>query len=89
LFGGNVNDGGCADASLYRRFTQAGLENVTMMPQWANHQDGERLQYLHDRIESLLSGAELSEWRRAVSDANEQGTFFISEPFHCAVGKKP
>ena len=89
LFGGNVNDGGCADASLYRRMVQAGLVEVTMMPQWANHKDGERLQYLHDRIESLLSGAKLAEWRRAVSDANEQGTFFISEPFHCAVGVKP
>lgn len=88
LFGGNVDDGGCADASLYRRFTQAGLENVTMMPQWANHKDGERLQYLHDRIESLLSGAELTEWRSAVAEAREQETFFISEPFHCAVGRK-
>jgi ubiquinone/menaquinone biosynthesis C-methylase UbiE len=89
LFGGNVSDGGCADASLYRRFTRAGLANVTMMPQWANHKDGERLQYLQDRIESLLSGAELTEWRHAVAEAREQGTFFISEPFHCAAGIKP
>lgn len=88
LFGGNVNDGGCADASLYRRFTRAGLENVTMMPQWANHKDGDRLQYLHDRIESLLSGPEFAEWLRGVAEAREQGTFFISEPFHCAVGTK-
>ncbi len=88
LFGGNVNDGGCADASLYRRFTRAGLANVTMMPQWANHKDGERLQFMQDRIESLLSGAELSEWRAAVNQARDEGTFFISEPFHCAVGTK-
>jgi hypothetical protein len=59
-----------------------------MMPQWANHKDGERLQFMHDRIESLLSGAELSEWRSAVNQANDEGTFFISEPFHCAVGTK-
>ena len=89
LFGGNVNDGGCADASLYRRFTRAGLANVTMMPQWANHKDGERLQFMHDRIESLLSGAELSEWRAAMNQALDEGTFFIAEPFHCAVGIKP
>ncbi|HLN88033.1 MAG TPA: methyltransferase domain-containing protein [Candidatus Limnocylindrales bacterium] len=88
FFGGNVTDGGCADASLYRRFTRTGLANITMMPQWANHKDGERLQYLRDRIESLLRDAELSEWRRAVGEAQKEGTFFISEPFHCAVGTK-
>ncbi len=88
FFAGNVNDGGCADASLYRRMNQAGLVNVTMLPQWASHKDGERLQYLHDRIESLLSGAELVEWHRAVAEASEQGTFFISEPFHCSMGTK-
>ncbi len=88
FFGGNVNDQGCADASLYRRMNQAGLVNVTMLPQWASHKDGERLQYLHDRIESLLSGVELVEWRSAVAEARKQVTFFISEPFHCAVGIK-
>lgn len=88
FFAGNVNDEGCADASLYRRFTRAGLANVTMLPQWASHKDGERLQYMHDRIESLLSGAELSEWRAAVKQARDESTFFISEPFHCAVGRK-
>jgi ubiquinone/menaquinone biosynthesis C-methylase UbiE len=88
LFGGNVNEGGCADASLYRRFTRVGVENVAMLPQWANHKDGERLRFMQDRIESLLNGAELSEWRAAVNQAREEGTFFISEPFHCAVGTK-
>jgi ubiquinone/menaquinone biosynthesis C-methylase UbiE len=88
LFGGNVNDGGCADASLYRRFTRAGLANVTMMPQWANHKDGERRQFMQDRIESLLSASELDEWRAAVKQVRDEGTFFISEPFHCAVGTK-
>jgi ubiquinone/menaquinone biosynthesis C-methylase UbiE len=88
FFGGNVNDQGCADAGLYRRMNRAGLVNVTMLPQWASHKEGERLQYLHDRIESVLSGVELVEWRSAVSEAREQGTFFISEPFHCALGRK-
>lgn len=88
FFAGNVNQGGCADASLYRRMNKAGLANVTMLPQWATHKDGERRQFLHDRIESLLSGAELSEWRAALNHAREEGTFFISEPFHCALGTK-
>jgi ubiquinone/menaquinone biosynthesis C-methylase UbiE len=85
---GNVNDKGCADASLYRRMNQAGLANVTMLPQWASHKDGERLQYLHDRIVSLLNEDELTEWHAAVDKAKAEETFFISEPFHCAVGAK-
>jgi hypothetical protein len=67
---------------------RAGLVNMTMLPQWASHKDGERLEYLHDRILSLLSAEELSEWRAAVASAQADGTFFISEPFHCAVGTK-
>ncbi len=89
LFAGNVNEGGCADASLYRRMNETGLDNITMLPQWASHKDGERRQFLHDRIESLLSGAELEEWRTAVNQTRDKGTFFISEPFHCALGTKP
>lgn len=89
FFGGNVNDGGCADASLYRRMNRAGLVNVTMLPQWANHKDGERLHYMQERIESLLSGSELNEWRGAVAAAKADRTFFIGEPFHCALGLKP
>lgn len=88
FFGGNVNDKGCADASLYRRMNQTGLINVTMLPQWASHKDGERLQYLHDRIASLLNSQELAAWRAAVNQARAEGSFFISEPFHCAVGVK-
>ena len=36
---------------------------------------------------SLLSRTELTEWRAAVNQARNEGTFFISEPFHCAVGR--
>lgn len=88
FFSGNVNEGGCADASLYRRVNQAGLTDVVTMPQWASHKEGERLEYLHDRIVSLLSGSELAEWHAALAKASADGTFFISEPFHCAVGIK-
>ena len=87
LFGGNVTEKGCADASLYRRMNEAGLKDIAMLPQWASHKDGERLDYLHDRIVALLTPEELTEWRTAMAQA--KGTFFISEPFHCAVGKKP
>ena len=66
----------------------AGLKDVAMLPQWASHKDGERLDYLHDRIVALLKPDELSEWRAALDRAQAEGTFFISEPFHCAVGRK-
>ena len=88
LFGGNVTDKGCADASLYRRMNQAGLRDVAMLPQWASHKDGERLDYLHERIIALLKPDELTAWNAALALAKADGTFFISEPFHCAVGRK-
>jgi ubiquinone/menaquinone biosynthesis C-methylase UbiE len=88
LFSGNVTDKGCADASLYRRMNKAGLKDVAMLPQWASHQDGARLDYLHDRIVALLTPDEFTEWRAALDQAKIEGTFFIAEPFHCAVGRK-
>ncbi|MGZ8452518.1 MAG: class I SAM-dependent methyltransferase [Candidatus Binatia bacterium] len=88
LFGGNVTDKGCADASLYRRMNEAGLKDVAMLPQWASHKDGERLDYLHERIVALLTPDEFTEWRAALDQAKGEGTFFIAEPFHCAVGRK-
>jgi len=66
-----------------------GLKDVAMLPQWASHKEGERLAYLHDRIIGLLKPDELTEWRAALERAKVKGTFFISEPYHCAVGIKP
>jgi len=80
---------GCADASLYRHFHQAGLTRVKMFPQLATHTDRSRLQTMQERILPTLSPAEAREWRAAVAQARAEGTFFISELFHCAVGTKP
>ena len=88
FFAGNVTDEGCADASLYRRMNEAGLKDVAMLPQWASHRDGERLDYLRERIVALLTPDELIEWRSALDRGINDGTFFIAEPFHCAVGRK-
>jgi hypothetical protein len=86
---GNVTPKGCADASLYRRMLSAGLIDLVMLPQWATYRDGERLQYLDDRIVSLLEPQEQRQWREATARAKGDGTFFICEPFHCAAGSKP
>jgi SAM-dependent methyltransferase len=85
---GHVLKEGCADASLYRRMRQAGLRELTMLPQWAAFTAGERLEFEQDRIAAMLNLEEANEWRKAVAQAEAEGTFFIAQPFHCAVGTK-
>jgi len=79
---------GCADASLYRRFRHVGLDDVRMFPQWATYMDDTRLHGLQERLLAALSPAEVEEWRQAVEHAQNEGTFFVALPFHCAVGTK-
>ena len=80
---------GCDDASLYRRFSQQGLTNVRMFPFISTFNDSFRLQFLQGGILPTLTAEEAAEWRAAVEQAETDGTFFISTPFHCAVGTKP
>ena len=84
---GDVVRGGCADASLYSRMAAAGLEPVAMLPQWATYASGERLQQQQERMAERLTPEEAGEWRRAIAAAGSR--FFISQPFHSAVGVKP
>jgi ubiquinone/menaquinone biosynthesis C-methylase UbiE len=79
---------GCDDASLYQRVHRAGLTQVAMFPQFATFDDPSRLQALEATILPTLSSEEAEEWRGAVSHAKAEGTFFITTPFHCAVGTK-
>ena len=87
--GGNVEEQGCADASLYRRLRQAGLAQVRMLPQLAIYAEGERLEYVKERIVTTLGPEEAKEWKEAIARADAEGTFLIAEPFHCALGTKP
>jgi ubiquinone/menaquinone biosynthesis C-methylase UbiE len=87
--GGNVQENGCADASLYRRLRDAGLVQVGMCPQLATYAEGERLEYMQELIVASLEPDEVTEWREAVARAQAERTFFIAEPFHAAVGTKP
>lgn len=80
---------GCADADLYRLFNGAGLSKIVMFPHLATYTDAERLQNLQYNILSGLNGEEAEEWRTAVAQAEAEGSYFISTPFHCAVGVKP
>ena len=81
---------GCADASLYRRFKQAGLTQVKMFPQLAafDRTDPTVLDYLQGFLLQKLSQEEATEWRVARAEADAQGTFFMAWPHHCAVGTK-
>ena len=75
------NPQGCDDASLYRRFHQAGLTEVKMFPQLAVYTDRTRLQFMQqNQIFPVLDPEEMEEWRAAVTESEAQGTFFIAEP---------
>ena len=82
---------GCADGGLYRRFHQAGLTQVQMFPQFAasNRPDTAQAQFAHSAIVSSLNPEETEEWRAAVAQAVADKTYFIAQPFHCALGTKP
>ena len=80
---------GCDDATLYRRFHRAGLSQVIMFPHMCTFSDGPRLQFMQTSILPTLSPEEVEEWRSAVTRAEAEGTFFITTPFHCAIGTKP
>src|SRR5262245_50654129 len=88
---GFVGAQGCADAGLYRRFRQAGLTPVEMWPQLAasSQLDTPQSQFAHGAILGALTGEETQEWHAGIAQAVADGTYFIAQPFHCAVGIKP
>lgn len=82
---------GCADGGLYRRLHEAGLTRVQMFPQFAasNRPDTAQAQFAHSAIVSTLNPEETEDWRTAVAQAVADKTYFIAQPFHCAIGAKP
>jgi SAM-dependent methyltransferase len=88
---GFVGTQGCADASLYRRVHQAGLTHVRSFPQLAALEQPHtpQAQFAHGAILGALSAEETQEWHVGMAQAVADGTYFIAQPFHCAVGTKP
>ena len=88
---GFVASDGCADASLYRRFKLTGLTRVQIFPQLAAFEQAEtsQAQFAHSAILSALTPEETQEWHTGIAQAVADGTYFIAQPFHCAVGTKP
>jgi SAM-dependent methyltransferase len=89
LIGAGAVAGGCADASLYQRFHAAGLTEPTFFPQLTAVTAADpRLAMFQQQILGKLNPDEASEWRRAVTQAETEGSFFIAQPHHCAVAIK-
>jgi SAM-dependent methyltransferase len=90
MIGGGMAAGGCADASLYQRFDALGLKELRCFPQLVTVRPGSpRLVRYQQQILAALGAAETEAWRRAVTRGERDGTYFIAQPFHCAVGTKP
>jgi hypothetical protein len=60
-----------------------------MFPQLAEFTTPDRLQQIQAGILPMLSPEETDIWQRAVAQAEADGTFFVTRPYHCAVGTKP
>ncbi len=87
--GSGVGAAGCADASLYTRLVKAGIRPLSMGPQYAIYQQGERFEDVAARLIATLPDRESGICREAISRAENDGTLFIAEPFHCIVGESP
>jgi SAM-dependent methyltransferase len=89
--GAGAADLGCSDASLYRRFREAGLRPLMMGPQLAPdraEESPERLRFFTGRIAQALQADEAQEFRAAVRQSIENGTMLWAEPYHCAIAIK-
>jgi hypothetical protein len=49
----------------------------------------ERIERYQQQILAALTPAEAETWRKAVAEAQDKGTFFIAQAYHCAVATKP
>jgi SAM-dependent methyltransferase len=87
---GFVGSHGCADASLYRRFREAGVTHTEIWPQFAAFRESNtpQAQFAHGAILGALTAEETQDWHAAMAQAVADGTYFIAQPFHCAVGTK-
>jgi ubiquinone/menaquinone biosynthesis C-methylase UbiE len=81
---------GVADASLYRRMRQAGLQRLVCFPSLVtlDRPDGQIWRYREDHVLSQLSPDETTAWRALCDAARREELLFMAHPMHCAVGVK-
>jgi ubiquinone/menaquinone biosynthesis C-methylase UbiE len=90
IIGGGAAPLGVADASLYQRLHRLGLRELKCFPQLVSVVPGsERIERYQQQILAILDPAETETWHRAVAASERDGTFFIAQAYHCAVGVKP
>src|SRR5438477_1308795 len=90
IIGGGAAPKGVADMSLYRRLAALGLTGLKCFPQLVSVMPGsERIERYQQQILAILTPAETEAFRQAVTVAERDGTFFIAQAYHCAVGTKP
>src|SRR5438067_12141064 len=90
IIGGGAAPNGVADMSLYRRLAGLGLTGPKCFPQLVSVVPGsERIERYQQQILAALTPAEAETWHQAVAAAEAEGTFFIAQAYHCAVGTKP
>jgi ubiquinone/menaquinone biosynthesis C-methylase UbiE len=90
IIGGGMAPNGVADMSLYRRLAALGLTGLKCFPQLVSVMPGsERIERYQQQILAILTPAETEAFRQAVTVAERDGTFFIAQAYHCAVGTKP
>jgi len=90
IIGGGAAPDGVADASLYRRLAALGLAGLKCFPQMVAVVPGsERIERYQQQILAALTPAETRAFCEAVAVAERDGTFFIAQSYHRAVGTKP
>ncbi len=90
IIGGGAAPNGVADMSLYRRLAALGLTGLRCFPQMVAVVPGsERIERYQQQILAALTPAEAEAFRQAAAAAERDGTFFIAQAYHCAVGTKP
>ncbi len=90
IIGGGAAPNGVADLSLYRRLAALGLTGLKCFPQLVSVVPGQpRLERYQQQILAALTPAETETFQQAVAAAERDGTFFIAQAYHCAVGAKP
>ncbi len=90
IIGGGAAPNGVADMSLYRRLSALGLRGLKCFPQMVSVVPGsERIERYQQQIRATLTPAEAADFLEAAAAAERDGTFFIAQTYHCAVGTKP
>jgi SAM-dependent methyltransferase len=81
---GEASPGGCSDASLYRKLSEAGVGNLQKWPTYCP--DGHHLAPVRQRIGARLNEREKEVLRVAADKAGD--AYFIAVPMHVAVGER-